>query len=86
MKNRYLQDSKGNNSSKRLFGSIMMIYVLILYCLDGFVWYSINTEISITLIITATSLLELDSLTDIWKQKFSGGGNNQPSLEEMDNK
>ena len=62
------QDSKGNNSSKRLIGFIGMIYFFILAGVDGLDWFSVNDTIIIAGMGICGGLIGLDSVTDIWKK------------------
>lgn len=82
MKQSFLTDERGKPSSKRITGLIILLYVLVLNYLDGYVWYNSNSEIMITLILVATSMLSLDSVTDIFKQKVIGNGTNKGATNE----
>jgi|TARA_Y100000385_G_C12739217_1_gene486053 hypothetical protein len=66
---KFYQDSRGDVSSKRIFGSIGMIYFFILAGVDGFGFYNLNETIIIGGMGICAGLLGLDSITDIWKVK-----------------
>jgi hypothetical protein len=64
---KFYQDSRGDISSKRIFGSIGMIYFFILAGIDGFGFFSLNETIIVGGMGICAGLLGLDSFTDIWK-------------------
>ena len=62
------EDSKGNKSSKRLFGGVGMVYFFALAGLDGLDWFAVNDMIIIAGMSINATLLGLDTVTDIWKK------------------
>jgi len=62
------EDSKGNRSSKRIFGALGMVYFFALAGVDGLNWYEVNDMIIIAGMGICATLLGLDTVTDIWKK------------------
>lgn len=84
MKQSFLTDERGKPSSKRISGLIIMVYVLLLNYMDGYEWYSSNSEIMIALIVVAASMLSLDSVTDIFKRHGINTKNNGATTNTQD--
>jgi len=74
--NQIYRDNSGKISSKRITGMVLMLYFLVMTTLDGLDWYSANEMLLLSLLAVATTLLGIDSVTDIWKAKKTNNNNN----------
>jgi hypothetical protein len=64
----FREKPKGKFSSKKLWGSIVMLLVCVSYILAGFSFYTANEELFNSMLIAGTTLLGLRILGETFKK------------------
>ena len=64
-----LQDQYGDWSSKRIIGMVGMVWMFVLITLDGLDKYTFNEFLVISGLAICSTLLGIETVTEIWKKK-----------------